>query len=116
MKRILVVLFFFGCSDAGVEPFVDLNTATATLTNHTPETIYYMAIDGELLTHIDWIPSNDPNNPKKIPSGGSVLFSSKDITGYRAGEDFVFFWWTLRIERGTSQYVVTNFNSKIVTT
>ncbi|MGE5313066.1 MAG: hypothetical protein ACM3Q4_00065 [Acidobacteriota bacterium] len=111
-----------GCRDDSVgnryddEHGVQVN-ASATglvLRNSTPETVYFMAVERETATRIDWLPGFNAAN--SAPYGKAIAVPYDKIAGYKPQCEVIVYLWNGRDDPSTHAMRVESMRSLIVKT
>jgi len=93
------VMVLLACS-TGNEPVTDVSFKVydnnLTVENNTPQRIYYIALESEFATLVDWLPGF--NGPFIESGKKSVLPFSEIANGnedpVQPGDRILFYWWT----------------------
>ena len=78
-------------------PFeVSARPAALRLENSSAMAIYYVLIESETATRVDWAPCTNPLSCTKVAPGGATNIPYAQIMGYEPGDaEVILYWWHL---------------------
>lgn len=85
-----------GCTSP-TGPFqVTAQPGSLRLANSTPMAVYYVLIESETATRVDWIPCTNPSTCLQVAPHGDKTVPYREIMGYEAGDrEAILYWWHL---------------------
>jgi hypothetical protein len=105
MRRTIVgilVALAAGCNSP-TGPFqITAGTGSLRLANATEQAVYYVTIESETATRVDWIPCTNPSACAAVAPHGEKSVPYHDIMGYEPGDrEAIVYWWHLEpVESG----------------